>query len=66
MIYKNINHKADYDIAYTIAAVKKETKEPHNRPPMRKIIIVACNGFIRVSLTFISNSLFEIGHLSKS
>ena len=56
-----MNHRAAYAIAYTIAAVKKETKDPHKRPPMRKIIIVACIGSTRVSLAYIV--AYNLNHL---
>ena len=49
-----MNHRAAYAIAYTIAAVKKETKDPHKRPPMRKIIIVAFHGSTGGSLAYIT------------
>ena len=48
-----MSHQASHAIAYTIAAVKKETKDPHKRPPTRKIIIVACHGSTGGSLAYI-------------
>ena len=48
-----MSHQASHAITYTIAAVKKETKDPHKRPPMRKIIIVACHGSTGDALAYI-------------
>ena len=56
-----MSYQADYPIVYTIAAVKNETKDPHKRPPMRKIIIVACIGSTRVSLAYIV--AYNLNHL---